>query len=64
MRGLVMFAVVLVLVACDEKPKDRGYLGYVEGERVTVAAPESGWVEETFVAEGDTVVILPAMAGG
>lgn len=57
MRGLPIIAVVLALAACDEKPKDRVYLGYVEGDRIAAAAPEGGWVEETFVAEGDAVAV-------
>ncbi|MSP49331.1 MAG: HlyD family efflux transporter periplasmic adaptor subunit [Alphaproteobacteria bacterium] len=55
MNKLVLVAVALALLACEEKPKDRAYLGYVEGERVLVAAPDGGWIEEVFVAEGDQV---------
>ena len=50
-------AIFGALAACDEKPKGHAYLGYVEGERVSVAAPEAGWIEEVFVAEGETVAI-------
>ena len=55
MRRILPLAVALVLLGCDDAPKQRGYLGYVEGERVVVAAPEGGWIEEVFVAEGDQV---------
>jgi HlyD family secretion protein len=56
MRPLLILA-LLVLAACDEAPRDRAYLGYVEGDRVSVGAPEGGWIEEMFVAEGDEVLI-------
>jgi len=56
MKRLICAVLLLALAACDEKPKERVYLGYVEGERITVAAPESGWIEEVFVGEGDAVV--------
>lgn len=56
MKGLLSLALAFALAACDEAPKERAYLGYVEGERVTVAAPEAGWIEEVFVGEGDAVV--------
>ncbi len=55
MKTLLSLVLALVLAACDEMPKERVYLGYVEGERLTVAAPEGGWIEDVFVAEGDTV---------
>ncbi len=56
MKHLICAALLLALAACDEKPKEPVYLGYVEGERITVAAPESGWIEEVYVGEGDAVV--------
>lgn len=55
MRRILPLALVLTLLGCDDAPKDRGFLGYVEGERVVAAAPEGGWIEEVFVAEGDQV---------
>jgi HlyD family secretion protein len=57
MKRILLLGLALVLLGCDEKPKDGAYLGYVEGERVAVAAPESGWIEEVFVAEGDQVAV-------
>ncbi|MBL8689782.1 MAG: HlyD family efflux transporter periplasmic adaptor subunit [Rhodospirillaceae bacterium] len=57
MRRILPLAIALVLLGCDDAPKQRGYLGYVEGERVVVAAPEGGWIEEVFVAEGDQVSV-------
>ena len=56
MKGLLSLVLAVALAACDEAPKERIYLGYVEGERITIAAPEAGWIEEVFVAEGDAVV--------
>ncbi len=56
MKRLSCALLALALAACDEAPKERVYLGYVEGERVTIAAPEGGWIEEVFVGEGDAVV--------
>jgi HlyD family secretion protein len=55
MKPALLLCTALALVGCDEAPKDRLYLGYVEGERLAVAAPEGGWIEEVFVAEGDPV---------
>lgn len=57
MRRILPIVLLWFLVGCDEAPKDRGFLGYVEGERVTVGAPEGGWIEEIFVAEGDQVMV-------
>ena len=57
MKRLTCAVLLLALAACDEKPKERVYLGHVEGERITVAAPEGGWIEEIFVGEGDAVVV-------
>ena len=51
MKRMLLLVIALALVACDEKPKDRAYLGYVEGERLAIAAPEPGWIEEVFIAE-------------
>jgi len=56
MRRLAL-AVLLLLAACDEAAKDTPWLGYVEGERVAVAAPEGGWIEALSVAEGDVVTV-------
>ncbi len=57
MRRILPVVLSLVLFGCDEATKDRGFLGYVEGERVTVGAQDGGWIEEIFVAEGDQVAI-------
>lgn len=57
MKRILLLGLALSLLGCEEKPKDGAYLGYVEGERVVVAAPESGWIEEVFVAEGDQVAV-------
>ncbi len=57
MKRILLLGLALVLLGCDEKPKDGAYLGYVEGERVVVAASEGGWIEEIFVAEGDQVAV-------
>lgn len=57
MRRVLAVVLALALLGCDDAPKDRGYLGYVEGERVIVAAPEGGWIEEVFVNEGDQVTV-------
>jgi HlyD family secretion protein len=55
MRRMLLLAAALALLACEEKPKDKTYLGYVEGERLAIAASEGGWIEEVFVAEGDQI---------
>ena len=46
---------VLVLAACSDEGSTGAYVGYVEGEYVYVTAPQSGWVEELSVREGDRV---------
>jgi HlyD family secretion protein len=56
MKRLLILA-LLALACCDDTPRDPPYLGYVEGERLSVGAPEGGWIEEVFVAEGDEVQI-------
>lgn len=57
MRRLFPLAIAIALLGCDDAPKERGYLGYVEGERVVVAAPDGGWIEEVLVSEGDQVTV-------
>ena len=57
MRRALALLAAFALVACDEAPKDHVHLGYVEGERVVIAAPEAGWIEEVFVGEGATVAL-------
>lgn len=57
MRRILPVILLFVLAGCDEAPKDRGFLGYVEGERVSVGAPEGGWIEEVFVTEGAQVTL-------
>lgn len=47
---------VAALGACDEAPEPGHYTGYVEAELVYIAAPQSGWLIETAVREGDPVV--------
>jgi HlyD family secretion protein len=56
MKQVLVLAVAFALAACDEPPKG-SYLGYVEGERLAIGAPDGGWIEEVFVAEGDQVAM-------
>jgi HlyD family secretion protein len=57
----IALAALLLLAACDDAAKAKPWLGYVEGERVAVAAPEGGWIEALSVAEGDVVAVGQAL---
>jgi HlyD family secretion protein len=49
---LLLFAATLILAACS-KPAEQYYQGYVEGEWLYLAAPQSGYLETLNIARGD-----------
>lgn len=59
-------SIFALLSGCGE-PSDRSWQGYVEGEYVLVAAPDSGWLTQVNVengqnvAEGDVLFVLESV---
>lgn len=57
MRRIYLFCLLMIapaLAGCGDA-SDQTWQGYVEGEYVLVAAPESGWLTEVKVANGQNV---------
>lgn len=46
---------VALLAGCSDVPPDNNYTGYVEARQLLVAAPQSGWLLEQSVTEGQQV---------
>jgi HlyD family secretion protein len=43
------------LLACSPAPEKNTFTGYVEAERIYIAAPQSGWITESSVTAGQQV---------
>lgn len=53
MKKYLLLAVLLA--GCDEPPAEQYFTGYVEARQLLVAAPQSGWLKEQTVNEGQQV---------
>jgi HlyD family secretion protein len=56
MKTRTALLALLMLAACGED-KDKGWLGYAEGDTAFVAAPQAGWVAHLKVERGDAVKV-------
>ena len=52
----LLFLVVCWGTGCQSPEVSDTYVGYVEGEYVYVAASQSGWIEDVYVSEGDSIL--------
>jgi len=55
MKSILAAAALTLLYGCADTGDDRRHVGYVEAEWVYVAAPQSGWLVERAVRQGDAV---------
>lgn len=55
MRAAGAAALICLLSACGGGEGEGVYVGYVEAEYVYIAAPQSGWLTQAAVREGDSV---------
>jgi len=58
-RPVLASLAALLLTACSAE-REHVANGYVEGEYVSVAAPEGGWLTEVLTERGKTVKDLSA----
>jgi len=54
MKKIGVLVVLVLLAGCGEQ-KPSGWLGYVVGDNVLIAAPQAGWVGKLAVARGQMV---------
>ncbi len=55
MRIFILSAGLIGLAACSGSPEESTHVGYVEAEWLYIAAPQSGWLVNRPVREGDRV---------